>query len=121
VVDDPSWTPQPNGCSVPWHINCIFHICATDKNNPAGCENTSFLDSCNEHDECYQTCDIDNKDTCDGEFYSNLAGVCLDVPAGECHDDCIDWASWYVWAVEEHGDDAWQDDQVAACACCDCN
>ncbi|MBN2456448.1 MAG: hypothetical protein JXB29_07955 [Sedimentisphaerales bacterium] len=90
-----------------------------DKNNPAGCENTSFLNSCKAHDTCYQTCNINNKSSCDTGFSNNLSAVCSGAE-GECQDDCIYWAAWYVWAVEEHGDDAWEDDQVEACACCDC-
>jgi hypothetical protein len=105
-VDDPDTEPQPNGCS--W-----------SPEDPAGCGTTSFTASCNAHDTCYQTCNS-NKDSCDNDFLNNLMAVCTSHPPGECRDDCIFWASWYVWAVEEYGDGAYEDDQVGACACCDC-
>ena len=105
-VDDPATEPQPNGCS--W-----------SPDNPAGCGTTSFDNACDAHDTCYQTCGSD-KGGCDNAFLNALTAVCAGVPPGYCYDACIFWASWYVWAVEEYGDGAYEADQVMACACCDC-
>ncbi len=105
-VPDPAWTPMPNGCS--W-----------SPEDPAGCGTTSFHNACDAHDTCYQTCGS-NKGSCDNAFLNNLTAVCTGVPPGECRDDCIDWAAWYVYFVETFGDGAYEADQVAACACCDC-
>lgn len=102
----PGYSPTSNGCTSPVG------------NNPAGCENTSFLNACNPHDICYGTCD-NPKGSCDGTFLGNLAAVCAGVPAGECHDDCIDWAAWYVYFVEDWGEGWYRAAQLSACGCCD--
>jgi hypothetical protein len=119
-IDDPATSPVPNGCSVPWYIVCLYIICGMDRDNPAGCENTSFHVPCDEHDECYQGCYTgsgSNKDGCDTTFSNRLTAKCAEVPPGECYDKCIIWKSRYVWAVENYGEDAYEDDQVDACAC----
>jgi len=66
-VPDPSWTPVPNGCSSPFG------------NNPTGCTNTSFLNACNNHDICYQTCGGTGgwgKYNCDTSFGAEMYSVC---------------------------------------------
>ena len=110
--------PQPNGCSVPPSLCQLFGV---DCNNPAGCENTSFLDACNQHDVCYQTCNHPKNDCDDNVFYNALVNKCNGVPPGTCHDNCIDYASKYVTGVEEVGLESYHEDQVAQCACCDCD
>ncbi len=104
---------DPNGCSIP----PFFVEEGQDPNNPAGCEDTSFLAACNAHDECYQTCES-NKESCDGTFYSNmLEDVCLGSP---CIGVCSRSASTYYNAVfGALGLIAWKADQVLYCVCCD--
>ena len=108
-VPNPYWTPQPDGCSAPLLGD-----------NPAGCPNTNFHEVCDQHDICYQTCN-NQKTTCDSAFGNALMNFCAGVPQGKCRNDCIYWASWYVWAVGEFGYIFYAADQSAACACCDCN
>jgi hypothetical protein len=114
-VPDPDWTPQSNGCSSPFG------------DNPTGCAHTSFLGACDIHDICYQTCGGTGgwgKYNCDAQFGANMTTVCNALTGEErtnCYDDCIWWKNAYVIAVYLVGEDAWEDDQVQACACCDCN
>ena len=116
VVDDPDHTPTPNGCgpeggpSVP--------------DNPTGCEDTSFLGACNEHDECYGTCGS-NKSTCDDVFLGEVYGetctgmLCI-CSESSCAPACFEFADLYYGAVGGWGESAWKSAQVSACACCDC-
>ncbi|MCK5473554.1 MAG: hypothetical protein KAI59_05930, partial [Planctomycetes bacterium] len=102
VVSDPSWTPQPNGCSSPFG------------NNPTGCTHTSFLGACNTHDICYQTCGGTGgwgKYNCDCAFGANMTSVCNALTGEErtsCYDDCVWWKNTYVTAVYLVGDGAWE-------------
>jgi len=120
IVDDPDTEPQPNGCSVP-PIICVLPDC----DNPAGCEDTSFLGACNEHDECYQTCNS-NRDSCDNDFLGEVYGdtctgmLCI-CANSSCAPKCSEFAYAYYGAVHNYGEPYWEDDQVDACACCDCN
>jgi hypothetical protein len=103
--------PQPNGCSSP----------LPNADNPAGyvCgEASSFLNACNAHDTCYQTCNS-NKTECDGSFDWNLWNVCNPL-SGECRAACDYWKTIYVGAVVNWGQPSWEGDQVNACACCGC-
>ncbi len=90
--------------------------------NPTGCEDTSFLDSCNEHDSCYGTCGS-NKDTCDSNHLGNvdpptgMLGICVQ---SSCAPACFFYAQAYYSAVHNYGDPAYESAQVSACACCDC-
>jgi hypothetical protein len=121
VVDDPATEPVPNGCSLPYILSRLTGI---DPDNPTGCPDTSFLGPCNAHDECYQTCGR-NKDNCDDDFLgeveppSGMLGICA---GSSCAYRCSSfYATAYYNAVCDHGLTAWQNDQVIACACCDCN
>jgi hypothetical protein len=109
IVDDPDWTPQPNGCSSPSGNNPAWYACG---------EASSFLNACNAHDTCYQTCGS-SKYNCDEQFSQNLAAVCAPF-SGDCEDACDWWAETYVGAVVNWGLPYWKDGQVNACACCDC-
>ena len=107
VVPDPDWIPSPNGCSSP----------LPNPDNPTGCSDTSFLEACNAHDVCYQTCNS-NKDNCDNAFLDEMLEICM---GSSCAPRCSEFAIIYYGAVHNYGDSAYQNDQVAACACCDCN
>jgi hypothetical protein len=114
VVDDPDTEPSPNGCSNPVSSN---------PDNPAGyvCgEASSFLNACNAHDTCYQTCGSNKIEECDAVFDWNLWTVCNPL-SGECRDACLDKKSLYVGFVLTMGEAWWREGQVGACACCDCN
>jgi len=120
IVDDPATEPQVNGCSVPYFLCYLFQI---DCENPAGCEHTSFSSACEAHDICYQTCGS-GKDTCDNAFHGNMFQVCNALTGQEreeCYDDCATWRERYWYGVVTYGDSAWENDQVEACACCECN
>jgi len=110
AVPDPDWTPQPNGCSSP-----------LSGDNPAWIwcgEASSFLGPCNTHDTCYQTCGS-SKYNCDEQFSQCLAVVCAPL-SGTCKSKCQEWADTYAGAVVLWGLPYWENDQVDACACCDC-
>jgi hypothetical protein len=98
--------PNPNGCSTP------------TGNNPCGQPCSSFLDACNQHDICYQTCGSD-KTSCDGAFQGNMLMQC-----GTCSPDtnlvacCVSWANIYAVAVTLVGDPSYQSDQINFCKCC---
>lgn len=106
-MPNPGWTPQPNGCSSP----------LPNPDNPTGCSDTSFLGSCNVHDECYQTCNS-NRDSCDNDFLDAMLEVCI---GSSCAYPCSEYAYVYYGAVHNYGESYWEDDQVDACACCDCS
>lgn len=109
IVNDPDWTPQPNGCSSPLGNNPAYYECG---------EASSFLDACNDHDTCYQTCGS-NRTSCDDTFDWNLYLVCQPF-SGDCEDACDYWRDIYVAFVRSMGQPHWEADQVLACACCDC-
>ena len=97
--------PVPNGCSTP------------TGNNPCGLPCTDFLDACNQHDVCYQTCGSD-RTGCDGALQGNLlvrCGTCTDSNAVAC---CVFWADAYAVAVSMVGAGPYFDDQVQYCQCC---
>lgn len=109
VVDDPDWTPQPNGCSSPLGNNPAWYVCG---------EASSFLGPCNAHDECYQTCES-NRSSCDSTFGSALDAVCAPL-SGNCKSTCQFYADEYEAWVTTYGEPYWEDGQVNACACCLC-
>jgi len=114
-VDDPATEPQPNGCSSPFGNNPAFDYCG---------EASSFLNDCNAHDTCYQTCyggdwPSGDKYQCDLIFSSNLSQVCEPL-SGDCKTQCQWWADIYAGAVDLIGGNAWKNDQVQACAYCAC-
>ena len=101
--------PAPNGCGpaggppVP--------------DNPTGCDDTSFLQPCNAHDDCYGTCGS-NKDSCDTEFLgeveppSGMLGICVE---SSCAPACSEFAYLYYGVVHNGGDDAFQAAQACSC------
>jgi hypothetical protein len=110
IVPDPTWTPQPNGCSSPTGNNPAGGVCG---------EASSFLSACNTHDTCYQTCNS-NWSACDGDFYQDMMGICAPL-SGTCKSVCEWWAgTYYTFVSGGAGLEAWKEDQVDACACCYC-
>jgi hypothetical protein len=94
----------------------------SNNNRPAGdeCgEASSFLEACDAHDTCYQTCGSSRISECESVFSNALAVVCAPF-SGDCAKDCDDWADAYAGAVGLYGQGAWENAQVAACACCEC-
>lgn len=119
IVDDPDTEPETNGCSVPYFICYLFQI---NCNNPAEeeCgEASSFLEACDAHDTCYQTCGSDRVESCDASFSWNLWVVCNPL-SGQCREDCLWWRDKYVGAVLLAGLVPWKNNQVNAGACCNC-
>jgi hypothetical protein len=105
-IDDPCDEPTPDGCSSPFG------------NNPTGCSSISFLEPCNQHDRCYQTCE-QSKGECDAQFGDAINAAC----AGSnplCWAACEAWRVAYWAAVVTLGESAYEGDQIKACACCDC-
>ena len=111
IVFDPDWTPNPNGCSSPFGDNPAGGLCG---------ETSSFLNACNAHDTCYQTCGSSRISECDAQFSSDLAAVCEPF-SGDCEYLCDYWAENYAGAVILWGEAAWEDGQVNSCACCNCD
>ena len=106
-MPDPAHTPSSNGCGPE---------CIPVDDNPTGCDDTSFLDACNGHDICYDTCGNDRW-TCDQQFYSDMLAVCNQ---SQCTFDCYDDAFNYYKGVRNLGLIPYRSAQVNACACCDC-
>jgi len=113
IVDDPDTSPVPNGCSVPPIICYLLPDC----NNPTGGADTSFLNACNGHDTCYQTCNS-SQGSCDNDFLDAMIDVCT---GSICAVPCFAYAEAYYGAVHNYGEPYWQEDQVDACACCECS
>ena len=100
-----------------------------DPNNPAttnGCgpssfplagPSFSFLECCNQHDICYETCGS-SKIACDNDFYT-----CMFCSCGAEYDDffsqlaCEELACSYFQAVDEFGCSAFGAAQEQACIC----
>jgi hypothetical protein len=114
-VDDPDDTPSSNGCG-PGGDDGI-------SDNPAwyACEGqeSSFGGSCDTHDADYGTCGS-SKIMADINFSNNMGAVCNSL-SGDCKDVCQDYADIYVGMVVISGQIYWENAQVGACACCDCN
>ncbi len=109
VVDDPDHTPSPNGCGPEGWGHMV-------PDNPTGCEDTSFLEACNSHDECYGTCNS-NRDGCDSSFLNAMLEVCM---GSSCAYACSQAAYAYYGVVHSEGEPAWKSAQVSTCSCCDC-
>lgn len=109
IVDDPDQTPTPNGCGPEGWGHMV-------PDNPTGCEDTSFLGACNEHDNCYGSCG-NNQDGCDSTFLNTMLDVCM---GSSCAVLCSEFAYTYYGVVNNEGEPAWKSAQVSACSCCDC-
>jgi hypothetical protein len=83
--------------------------------------NASFLEGCNEHDICYETCDR-SKFGCDFTLYTQLVEACQAAYPGPfnilARRACMEIASWYFGAVVVAGKDAFEKAQKKDCECC---
>ena len=106
-VSDPTYTPSANGCTgVPDYPLCAPEI--------------TFTPACDNHDMCYGTCNSD-QDSCDNDLLSDLTSVCYPIEDPICRAACTAAALLYYAGVQDLGWIWYEDAQVAACACCDCN
>jgi hypothetical protein len=112
-VDDPSTEPSTNGCG-PGGDDGI-------PDDPANCsypDFSSFKAPCDHHDFCYQTCNTP-KSTCDSAFGDEMDVTCQG-NSPLCYISCEAWRVIYWTAVAIVGENAYETDQLKACACCDC-
>lgn len=108
-VVDPDYIPEPNGCGPKGGVSF--------PDNPGGCDNSNFKDSCDAHDTCYGDCGKDRESDCDDAFFNSLLDVCINT----CNSmQCWAALQLYFGAVTEYGDSAYEAGQVEGCACCDC-
>lgn len=85
------------------------------------CQHTSFTGVCNDHDECYQTCDS-SRSTCDVGLCGGMNGVCNDLTGPNrvlCRIPCLGFSATYCDVVKAWGNSAWEGDQVQFCVCCE--
>jgi hypothetical protein len=102
----------PNGCGPCSGVPSV-------PNNPAGCSDTSFLDACNAHDDCYGEChnhNMDDKNICDANFLQAMQLKCLGSSSGEgCIISCLGSALTYYEAVHSRGQGAFDASQACSC------
>jgi hypothetical protein len=111
-VPDPIEWPEPDGCTNP---------IGSHPDDPANCsppDNSSFLQACNLHDICYQTCGI-SKGVCDSYFGDDMNNAC-EGNSPLCYIVCEAQRTIYWAAVSICGETAYETDQLRVCACCDC-
>ena len=102
-VPDPNREPTPNGCG--------------PSNFPLTTPSDSFLECCNEHDICYETCG-NSKIQCDLDFYE-----CMFCSCDATYDDyyeqsvCEELACSYFQAVDQFGCSSFEAGQEQACIC----
>lgn len=110
----PGYTPTANGCGpdgYDWFVPDVW-------------KDAEFTGACSRHDVCYGTCNRDRSD-CDDRFLRGLKKACRRAYHEDTRRDrrlygeCVDRAYWYYTAVSEHGQEAYEDAQAAACICCD--
>jgi hypothetical protein len=104
-------TKTSNGCGVGSLDDWL------DGNIPFGL-NDLFTPCCNQHDECYTTCNEEISD-CDREFEQCLYNVCDDLPSDLLFGEgtCDFFASQYVTVVEAIGGEYFCDAQRKVCNC----
>ena len=124
------WKDKPNappiktdGCSYPAWLAAIKtlvidHQHGGDNNNPTGKKGCSFLDACNNHDKCYQTCGSDKKQ-CDTALFNAMLAVCKQCDSGPGMADrpCANDAQDIHDGVNNLGGSSFKDDQDKRCGC----
>ncbi len=101
----------PNGCGPCSGVPSV-------SNNPAGCSDTSFLDACSAHDDCYGEChnyNTDDKDNCDNNFLQAMLNICLASSSPSCRIACMLSAETYYEAVHSRGQGAFDASQACSC------
>ncbi len=101
VDDRPTSLKDPSGltCGDGWRDGIV-------PDNPMGCPFSQF---CQVHDDCYDTCGV-AKSFCDLLFQQ-----CLIRAGNDGAGCCLPLAAAYFVAVDEHGQDAYEEAQYLAC------
>ena len=117
-------TPRPsneragNGCGPAWFPPTL--------KVPQGAGPASYVDSCNRHDTCYETCNAD-KARCDNVFERDMRVSCYRAypyPRSGRDEDaglrgvCTSRARLYARLVRDHGQSAYDEAQKKDCECC---
>lgn len=109
----------PDGCSIPRFM--VNRMGGGTKNCVFGSAN--FLDICNAHDKCYDTC-FKKKAECDDEFLESLLQQCIyanNATGPQCEGfdivKCYAVANVMVNFVKKHGNNSYEDGQNRACEC----
>ena len=116
ACDEGTWQYEYDGCSVPGWL--VFLMNASDKDNPAGGEDTHFSNRsrtgpCDKHDECYQTCGS-SKAKCDLQMYYDMMKICTkSIDAARC----IHFANLYYDGLKKFGGRAFNERQHDSCLC----
>jgi hypothetical protein len=110
------WQYEYDACSVPSLV--VFLIGASDKDNPAGGEDSHFSNNsrtgpCDKHDECYQTCGS-SRERCDNQMYYDMMNICSkSVDAVRC----IHFGELYYDGLRKYGGSAFRERQHESCLC----
>ncbi|GEM_PF-6270690 len=114
--------PGPNGCDAYVAVGLPG---VRNKDNPAGGPDTSFILSCNGHDDCWGHCGgpgiaIDYRKSCDQDFLSSMRSVCdkSNPLFIQRKLRCYTFATGYWFAVETAGAGNFTNGQKKACQCC---
>lgn len=94
---------------------------------PQGYNGASFVEPCNAHDICYETCNAD-KAACDVAIVEGMSASCrreYPYPTGNSEDEswgsrgtCLKRAEFYGSLVKNYGRAAYDAAQKIACECC---
>jgi hypothetical protein len=107
---------------VPTHDGCGSQTSPTYPFIPNSFGSASFLSSCNNHDDCYDTCNS-VKSGCDSTFLSSLDAACQSAYGSGISKlllpTCLAVAQTYYSAVSNFGTTAYNAAQANACDCCD--
>jgi hypothetical protein len=118
AIQNPNYTPSPNGCG---NNPVIAGICTLSPYI------SLFSQCCDTHDVCYGTCagsigtvaSWDYKSGCDGLFGFCMAQRCSLITNTLSRYFCYENAAVFHWAVRVHGSYAFKSAQSRACICCD--
>jgi hypothetical protein len=106
---------KPDGCSVPDAVCTLLGI--KDKNAPSG---VSFLECCNQHDLCYQTCNSIKSD-CDLKLANCMTSQCSTAQGNSSlMSSCLSWSKKYSIGIEDIpivSTKYFEQDQSQACVC----
>jgi len=116
----PNYISKPNGCSTPPE-NMEQQGWGKDPNCPIGAAN--FLNVCNNHDKCYDTC-LSFQKECDKVFLEEMLKACdaaVNNPASRCpgftRDKCRKIAFKMKIGVNLKGAEHFDKAQANACIC----
>jgi len=116
----PDKVPHPG--HVPTHDGCGSQTSPTYPFIPNNFGSASFLSACNNHDDCYDTCN-NVKSNCDSTFLGALTSACISAYGSGVSilllPSCLEVAGVYYEAVNLFGATAFNAAQSGACDCCD--